>query len=231
MKRILPFALIALALCVSLLLAWYFKNNTGSTARKSAPDPSPAAKTQTGPAKLGADPPHALGSMDAPVMIEEFGDFECPPCGQLHPILKTMKAEFGPRLVIVFREFPMASLHPHAVEAARAAEAAGLQGKFWEMHDLLYETQQAWHEASDAQAIFEEYAARIGLDVEPSKLDAASQSVDQRLRLDRERGSWIGVEGTPTVFLNGREVPFESLTPDKLRELINAQSSAKRSGN
>ena len=174
---------------------------------------------------MGAEPPNALGNVNAAVLLEEFGDFECPPCGALHPVLKTMKSEFGSRLVIVFREYPMTTLHPHAMDAARAAEAAGLQGKFWEMHDLLYENQRAWHDAPNAGLLFEEYATRIGLNLDRFRHDATSNIVDQRIRLDRERGQWIGVIGTPTVFLDGREVPFESLSVEKLRALINAQTS------
>lgn len=224
MKRILPFALIVLVLCASLFMALYLKRSADSTSLKSTRDIS-IPRSQTSPAKLGANPPYALGAMNAPVMIEEFGDFECPPCGALHPILKAMKAEFGPRLVIVFREFPMMSLHPHAVAAARAAEAAGLQGKFWEMHDLLYENQSEWHEAQDVAPLFEQYAMRINLDLDRFRQDMASQVVDQRIQLDRERGVWIGVQGTPTVFLNGREVPFQSLDRDKLAQLISDELS------
>lgn len=209
-----------------MLAAWYLKRSAIET-----PPPLPPAislpKSPGGAVKLGADPPHALGDPDAPVMLEEFGDFQCPPCGLLHPVLTTMKAEFGPRLVIVFREFPMASIHAHALAAARAAEAAGRQGKFWEMHGLLYENQKAWHDASEAVPIFEDYANRIGLDLERFKRDVASKSVDQRIALDRARGYWIGVNGTPTVFINGREVPPDSLTTDKLRTLISEQSGSR----
>ncbi len=123
------------------------------------------------------------------------------------------------------REFPLVSKHTHALAAAaaRAGEAVGLQGKFWEMHDLLYENQKTWHDASDPQRNFEEYATRIGLDLDRFKRDMLSEAVNQRVLFDRERGNWIGVNSTPTVFLNGREVPGGSLTSDKLRGLINAE--------
>jgi protein-disulfide isomerase len=130
-----------------------------------------------------------------------------------------MKDKFGPSLVIVFREFPLAS-HLHALAAARTTEAAGLQGKFWEMHELLYENQKTWHNATDVEPIFEEYATRLGLVLDQFKRDISSEVVDRRIELDKERGHWIGVNSTPTVFLNGREVPLESLANDKLRELI-----------
>src|ERR1700693_2221427 len=82
---------------------------------------------------------HILGNPDAPVTLEEFGDFQCPPCGILHPELKMIEREYASRVRIIFREFPLVPTHAHALAAAHAAEAAGLQGKFWEMHDMLYE--------------------------------------------------------------------------------------------
>jgi protein-disulfide isomerase len=226
MKRAFPFVIIIAVLAGGLAMAWYLTRSSADTPRRSSPGIL-LTKTPLGTAKLGADPPQTLGSPDAPVMLEEFGDFECAPCASLHPVLKMMKAEFGSRVVIVFREFPMVSLHPHALPAARAAEAAGLQGKFWEMHNLLYQNQKTWHEASDAGPIFEQYATTIGLDLDRFKRDITSEAIDQRIRLDRERGTWIGVNSTPTVFLNGREVPPESLSSDKLRALIRAQPASE----
>jgi protein-disulfide isomerase len=144
----------------------------------------------------------------------------------LHPVLKTMEHEFGTRLRIIFREFPLVPTHVHALAAARAAEAAGLQGKFWEMHDLIYENQKDWHEAFDVRPIFEGYATKISLDLERYRRDSTSPAVEQRIFLDGKRGHSLGVQGTPTVFLNGREVPFESLAPEKLRVLINTELAA-----
>jgi protein-disulfide isomerase len=123
----------------------------------------------------------------------------------------------------VFREFPLVTKHKHALAAAQAAEAASLQGKFWEMHNLLFENQEAWREAVDVRPIFEEYAKRTGLVIERFRQDLNSETASRRIALDKERGSWIGVIGTPTVFLNGREVPLESLTIEKLRPLVNAE--------
>ena len=225
MKRALPFVIIIAVLGGALLTYWYLKRSTTGTPRAISPAAS-RPKPPEGPPKLGAVPPQALGNVDAPVMLEEFGDFVCQSCAQVHPVLKTMKQEFGPRIVIVFREFPLQTVHPHALSAAQAAEAAGLQGKFWEMHDLLYENQKAWHEASDVSPIFEQYATTLNLDLDRFRRDVNHEAVEQRIQRDRERGYWIGVTGTPTVFLNGREVPFESLASDKLRVLINTQLSS-----
>jgi protein-disulfide isomerase len=98
-----------------------------------------------------------------------------------------------------------------------------MQGKFWEMHGLIYETQRAWNDVFDVRPIFEEYARRIGLDVERFTRDLSSSTVERRIFLDGKRGHELGVKGTPTVFLNGREVPFDSLPAQRLRPLIDAE--------
>ena len=117
--------------------------------------------------------------------------------------------------------------HQHALAAASAAEAAGLQGKFWEMHDLIYENQKSWHETFDVRPIFEGYAKQIGLNIERYKADVNSSAVAERIFQDGKRGHSLGVKGTPTVFLNGREVPFESLPAEKLRVLIRHELTGK----
>lgn len=137
-----------------------------------------------------------------------------------HPILKQMHEEFGDQLQITFREFPLVPTHQHALAAASAAEAAGVQGKFWEMHDLLYEKQNDWKKEFDVRPVFESYAKQIGLDLERYKQDLGGDFVAQRIFADGKRGHSMGVKGTPTVFMNGREVPFEDLPPEKLRVVI-----------
>ena len=234
MKRALPFVIIALVLGAGLLMFLSLQRPTAETPSAiPAPSASPSQSvtsrpTQADPgAEPGGEPPHALGNPNAPVTLEEFGDFQCPPCGMLHPVLKNLEAEFGPaKLRVIFREFPLVPSHAHALSAARAAEAAGLQGKFWEMHAMIYENQKAWHEVFDARPIFEGYATKIGLDLEQFKRDLTSEIVERRIFLDGKRARYLGVKGTPTVFLNGREVPFESLAPDKLKALINSELSA-----
>jgi protein-disulfide isomerase len=234
MKRALPFLIIGTVLVIAVVAALYLKRSATAPVARPVPAPaSPTASNGTRTSKepaateTGAIPPHTHGPADAPVTLEEFGDFECPPCGLLHPVLQTMEKEFGPRMRIIFREFPLVPAHVHALAAARSAEAAGLQGKFWEMHDLLYENQKTWHDAFDARPIFESYATKIGLNMEKFRSDSSGEVVAQRIFLDGKRGHALGVTGTPTVFLNGREVPFESLAPEKLRALIQAQLNAK----
>ena len=226
MKRLLPFVIIAIVLGAGLLTARYLQRPSSDPATASpvptGPVPSPAATPKTG--EPGAEPPHAHGNANAPVKLEEFGDFECPPCGLLHPVLKQLEAEYGPdKIQLTFREFPLVPAHVHALAAARAAEAAGLQGKFWPMHDLIYENQKTWHETFDVRPIFEGYATKIGLDLEQFRKDLTGEAVERRIFLDGKRAHSLGVQGTPTVFLNGREVPFESLAPDKLKALINKE--------
>ena len=234
MRRILPFFIILAVLGVALGRAWYLKHSVtevhpvgvATNAKGASPTNSSGTVSTTG--VPGAEPAHTLGPANAPVHLEEFGDFECPPCGVLHPILVQMHKEFGDKLKITFREFPLVPAHQHAVAAASAAEAAGLQGKFWEMHDVLYENQKAWHEVFDVRPIFEGYAKQIGLDVPRYQQDVNGEAVAQRIFHDGKRGHSLNIKGTPTVFLNGREVPFESLPADKLRVLINTELAGSR---
>jgi protein-disulfide isomerase len=145
-----------------------------------------------------------------------------------HPILEEMHKEFGDRLQITFREFPLVPAHQHALAAASAAEAAGMQGKFWEMHDLLYERQKLWKAEFDVRPTFEGYAKEIGIDVERYKRDLTSDAVALRIQKDGSRAHSLGVKGTPTVFLNDREVPFESLPAEQLRVIIQREIESKK---
>jgi len=227
MKKILPFIIILIVLGVALVSAWALKKRSSGTVTPITNNPNSPPPVNTNDSVVtgvaGAEPPHILGPNSAPAKIEEFGDFECPPCGAFHPVLVQMHKEFGDKLQITFREFPLAPAHQHAIAAASAAEAAGLQGKFWEMHDLLYESQKTWHEAFDVRPIFEGFAKQIGLDMNRYQNDLNGDQVAARILNDGKRGHSMGVKGTPTVFLNGREVPFESLPSDKLRVLINLE--------
>lgn len=232
MKRTLPFIIIIAVLAVAvgaglLLTRPTTPSTTFVTPKPSSSSPSgSSANATTQPASLpgvpGAEPAHTLGSTNARVQLEEFGDFQCPPCAAFHPILKQMHEQFGDRILITFRNYPLVPPHNNAVPAASAAEAAGLQGKakFWEMHALIYEHQNDWKNLPDPRPLFESYAKQIGLDVERFKRDMAGEQVAQRIFLDGKRGRSMGVRGTPTVFLNGREVPFESLVPERLSVLI-----------
>ncbi len=141
---------------------------------------------------------HIQGPINAPAKLVEYGDYECPFCGQAHLIVKEVQQLLGNQLCFVFRNFPMNVAHPHAEHAAEAAEAAGAQGMFWEMHDTLYENQDAL-EDKDLAA----YAASLGLDIARFNLDMATHRFAPRVREDFLSGVRSGVNGTPTFFING----------------------------
>ena len=141
---------------------------------------------------------HATGPDDAPVTLVEYGDYECPYCGMAHPIVKRAQRELGSKLRFVFRNFPLAEAHPHSRLAAQAAEAAGAQGKFWEMHDTLFEHQDAL-EVQDLVG----YAELLGLDTVRFARDLAAGTHAKRVQNDFRSGVKSGVNGTPTFFMNG----------------------------
>jgi protein-disulfide isomerase len=141
---------------------------------------------------------HAQGPADAPLTLVEYGDFECPYCGEAYPIVKEAQRRLGDRLRFVFRNFPISTSHPHAQAAAEAAEAAGAQGKYWEMHDLLYERQDTL-EDSDLLGFAEE----LGLDSERFDREMRERRYEARVREDFLSGVRSGVNGTPTFYING----------------------------
>ena len=142
---------------------------------------------------------HIQGPPDAPVTLVEYGDFECPYCGAAYPIVKEIQERMGDRLRFVFRNFPITTSHPHSQQAAEAAEAASAQGKFWEMHDILYENQKHLQEQDLAA-----YAERLGLQADRFTTELAERTHLERVREDFMSGVRSGVNGTPTFFINGR---------------------------
>jgi protein-disulfide isomerase len=145
-----------------------------------------------------ADHDHIQGPLDAPIALVEYGDYECPFCGQAYPIVKAIQKHLGKRLCFAFRNFPLTNMHPNAEHAAEVAEAAGAQGRFWEMHDLLYENQEALDDES-----LTEYATTLGLDVARLTQEIQSGKYTTRVRDDFKSGVRGGVNGTPTFFING----------------------------
>jgi protein-disulfide isomerase len=224
MKRTLPFAIIMLTLCGALASGLYLSRSVRRT--DAAPSPS-RSFSQPVVSTAGAEPAHATGPEKASVTLEEFADFECPACGGFYPILKSVEKEYGSRIRVIFREFPL-SQHVHAMPAARAAEAAGLQGRFWEMHNLLYENRDTWTKAPNVQVVLEDYARRLGLDVDRFKKDQTSELVQKRIMLDHHRGRAMKLHSTPTLYLNGEEIPFaEMKTAEALRGVIDRALDTK----
>jgi protein-disulfide isomerase len=141
---------------------------------------------------------HIQGPAAAPVTLLEYGDYECPYCGAAYPIVKQVQAQLGDQLRFVFRNFPITTSHPHAEQAAEAAEAAAAQDRFWEMHDHLYEHQRRLGEAD-----LRGYARELGLDVDRFSDDLAQHVHAARVREDFMSGVRSGVNGTPTFYING----------------------------
>jgi len=151
-----------------------------------------------GKVELDLDGAHVRGAPMAPITIVEFSDFQCPFCGAAHPELSRLLRELDGQVKLVFKHYPLGA-HARAVYAAHAAEAAARQGKFWEMHDLLFEHQR---ELEDADLM--RYAQMLGLDMERFTADLASPEVEQKVNDDRKEGEALKLEGTPTIFVNGR---------------------------
>ncbi len=170
---------------------------------------------------------HSAGPDDAPVTLVEYGDYECPHCGRAHPVVKAVQRDLGSDLRFVFRNFPLAEAHPHAQLAAQAAEAAAAQGKFWEMHDMLFEHQ----DALDAEDIIG-YAKLIGLDVPQFARDMEAGTYAKRVRDDFRSGVRSGVNGTPTFFVNGERYDGswanEKAFIEALREAARQSSGSTR---
>lgn len=152
---------------------------------------------------------HVFNKTDSKAVLVEYGDFQCPGCGSAHPNVKTLLNDYGDRITFIFRNFPLRSIHPNALAAASAAEAAGLQGKYWEMHDTLYESQSQWQSlnTNDRAEQFTQYAQQLGLDITRFKEDLASEKVAKKISFDEQLGQSQKVNSTPTFILNGQIVP------------------------
>ncbi|MBA3724251.1 MAG: thioredoxin domain-containing protein [Candidatus Levybacteria bacterium] len=142
------------------------------------------------------------GAEKSKVTIVEFGDFQCPACGAAHPIVKQLLREYEGKITFVFRNFPL-EMHKNANVAAQAAEAAGAQGKFYEMHDQIYNNQKDWEESGEPMEQFTKYAEEIKLDTEKFTQDVASKKFEKKVKKDIDDGYAVGVSATPTFFVNG----------------------------
>ena len=146
-----------------------------------------------------------LGNKDAKVSIVEYSDYQCPACAAYYPLIKQLMQDFNDQIKLVYRDFPL-SQHSNAKPAAYAAEAAGIQGKYWEMHDLIFANQQVWESRTDAQMVFNEFAGQLGLDLNKFKADVGSQAVKDKVQQDYDSGTRSKITGTPTIFINGSKM-------------------------
>ena len=227
MQRYLPFVIIGAVLLI-------FTAGGALLFRSKLPT---SAKIATG--EPGAEPAHIRGGAQAQVTVEEFGDFQCPPCGILSTTLQKIEHDYGDRIRVIFREFPLA-IHGYAFTAACSAEAAAIQNRFWEMHDLLFEHAIYWskdsprpptppteEQVAHVREIFTEYATRIGLDVERYKKDMDGEQVNARIKADQARGNSMGLDRTPVLFIDGVKIPFASFNVEDLHKLIDGALSGK----
>lgn len=154
---------------------------------------------------------HVKGSTEGKIIFIEYGDFQCPSCAGAGPNFSALTEEYGNDVTFIFRNFPLTSIHPNALAAAASAEAAGLQGKFWEMHDLLFDNQSDWNTANTTQrtTIFTGYAESLDLDMDRFSEDLASKTVTTKINFDMAMGRTNGVQATPTFFLNGEQLDGE----------------------
>lgn len=172
-------------------------------AKMATRSAAPVGTAATAPAMVAED--WVKGSRDARAVLTEYSDFQCPACAFYYPYLKKASEEFGDDLAVVYRHFPL-PMHKNAEIAAAATEAAGLQGRFWEMHDMVFDAQRVWESDKNADKIFTGYAGKLGLDTEKFEIDLKSAPVREKIRAAYRAGIQIGIDSTPSLFLNGKRV-------------------------
>lgn len=218
--------LVVAVICGGLFYSWSKTAQTTASNTKSPTNAAPAKPSQTIPpdAPRGADPPEQMGSPNASVTLEEFADLQCGSCAHAHPIMNEIKSMYGSRIHFIFRNFPLQiPAHDKSYEAAVAAEAAGMQGKFWDMQNMLFSNQQTWTAAPTYKQIWKGYAEKMGLNIPKWDADMAGIEAKGRVNSDMERGKAIGINSTPTLFINGVSVSFDQMNVDSLKGLIDAE--------
>lgn len=172
--------------------------------------PTTPPSTQAPPAITKED--HIKGNPLATAVLIEYSDMQCPACRAYYPVVKRVAEELGTKVQVVYRNYPLERIHKNARLAASSAEAAGKQGKFWEMHDTLFDNQEAWSESSDAKKLISGYAATLKLSLEQFEKDLSDDAIKKKIDSDLDGGTAAGVGGTPTFYLNGKKL--ESTPPN-----------------
>ncbi|MGH9929328.1 MAG: DsbA family protein, partial [Pyrinomonadaceae bacterium] len=207
MQNYRPFLIIAIVLAAAVAGLIFF-SRSGRNGESFIAAPTPQVELQR-------KPPAGVV-----VTLEEFGDYQCSPCGALHPTLKKLKQELGPNLNFVFRNLPLTAIHKNALAAAHAAEAARMQNGFWEMHDLLYENQELWKDDINPRTIFLKFAADLGLDTARFARDLDDKQLKLRIEADQSAAAELGIIGTPTLLIDGRQLRPEVTNPEGIRKGI-----------
>ncbi len=229
----LPFAIIGIVLLVALVGGWWFYQNAKTPPVKTTTSAVNKANTNATPGKsekevyesglTGANPPNMLGSPTAAVTVEEFADYQCPTCGTVHPKMKELTGDYGNKIKFIYRSFPLTQIHKNSYDAAVAAEAAGLQGKFWAMQDQLFTNRTEWENSNDARKFFDGYAQKLGMDVPKFQNDMLGLAAKSRVDEDMKRGRSLGINGTPTIYINGRKLTPEQMEVPAMRQTIDAE--------
>lgn len=167
------------------------------------------------------------GNASSSVIIIEYSDFECPACRSYYSVVKQLVVEFGSQAAFVYRHFPLTEIHTNAEFAARAAQAAGKQGKFWEMHNLLFEKQDEWAKVANIEPMFESYASLLGISVEQFKTDFNSKEIINLVKAERANAIKLGLAGTPSFFINGKQIQNPS-SVDAFRTVIKDAIASKQ---
>ncbi len=209
---------------------WLYSSSSSSAVPGGANNMSAANSAKTAPANAPPGAPigvNMMGSPTATVTVEEFADYQCGSCAAAHPIMKEIKSVYGSRIQFIYRHFPL-QMHDKAYDASIITEAAGLQGatKFWQMQDQLFSTQHLWTNNPNYREMWMGYAEKIGLDMEKLKADVNSMQARSRVDADLQRGHGMGVTSTPTIYLNGRAVPYHMVNVQSMRQLIDAELQA-----
>lgn len=229
-KSNLPFLIIGAVLVLAVVVGAYFMmppkptTNTNINTPDKPPPNAPPKQTASMPAGApsGATPPHMTGSPAATVTLEEFADFQCGSCATVHPVMNEIKSAYGSKIKFIFRHFPL-TMHDKAYDAAVAAEAAGLQGKFWDMQNILFNNQRAWTASPNYKEVWKAYAQNIGLDVAKWESDITGMAARLRVEEDRKRGNGANISGTPALYLNGAFIDIADMNVDTLKSKIDAE--------
>ena len=227
-SSIAPIIIIGLILLATIAGIWFISQSgekSGTANANKADNSNSAAQSAAdvyAKAPLGASPAHYKGGANATVLVEEYADFQCGACAGKHSVFNELMSEYGNKIKFVFRNYPL-PMHPKAYEAAVASEAAGLQGKFWEMQNLLFSNQQKWVADAGHRKLFDEYAKTVGIDVEKFNNDFLGINAKTRVDADMKRGNALSLQSTPSLFINGKPIAFELMTLEALKPVIDAE--------
>jgi protein-disulfide isomerase len=203
--------IVVVIVCILALIGIFAITNKNNDSNAGGTNSSAKPSNQT------------MGGGKSGVVLLEYGDYQCPACGAFYPVVKNVVAKYQNDITFQFRNFPLTQIHPNTFAGARAAEAAALQGKFWEMHDILYENQTTWSQAPSPVSYFDNYAQQLGLDTAKFKSDYNSSAVNNTINADIAAGKSIGADSTPTFLLDGKKITnptsqaaFEKLIADAI---------------